>query len=387
MNVGVIGSGAIGPDLAYGFVSALAKKKNGRVFLMDIKEEALEAGKKRIRGYIQKGLERGKLSPSLAQAVEESLVTTTALEDLADCDYVLEAATEELPVKKAILKNLEETVRPDCLIGFATSGIPRAQIAAETKHPERCFVNHPFFPAWRSTPVEIVLSGEENYGARMLDTMKMLGKVPIVTSDVPCFAADDVFCNYCAEAARIYDEGLATPAQVDAIVNDAIGGGGPFNVMDLTRGNLLGVHCMQLMRDAPSGSEWFEPPPILAKQGLSPWIDRKNPGDPHYDEVRALRPHVLRRRQRYLLSAGVQLAHPPGAGIQQGTSGSRRRHGGGARARDLRGIRRGEAGFRGASEHRREEAAGVLPQHHVGTRRGDRRRLGLPTRVHERPER
>jgi enoyl-CoA hydratase/3-hydroxyacyl-CoA dehydrogenase len=293
MNVGVIGSGAIGPDLAYGFVSALAKKKNGRVFLMDIKEEALEAGKKRIRGYIQKGLERGKLSPSLAQAVEESLVTTTALEDLADCDYVLEAATEELPVKKAILKNLEETVRPDCLIGFATSGIPRAQIAAETKHPERCFVNHPFFPAWRSTPVEIVLSGEENYGARMLDTMKMLGKVPIVTSDVPCFAADDVFCNYCAEAARIYDEGLATPAQVDAIVNDAVGGGGPFNVMDLTRGNLLGVHCMQLMRDAPSGSEWFEPPPILAKQGLSPWIDRKNPGDPHYDET--LRDQVLNR--------------------------------------------------------------------------------------------
>ena len=293
MNVGVIGSGSIGPDLAYGFVSALAKQKDGRVYLMDIKEEALEAGRKRIEGYIQKGLDRGTLSPKLADAVQKSLVTTTRLADLADCDYVLEAASEDLPVKQAILKNLEETVRPDCLIGFATSGIPRAQIAAGTRHPERCFVNHPFFPAWRATPVEIVLSGEETYGGRMLETMRKLGKVPIVTSDVPCFAADDVFCNYCAEAARIFDEGVATPAQVDAIVNDAIGGGGPFNVMDLTRGNLLGVHCMELMRDAPTGTEWFEPPAILTKQGLTPWIDRKNPGDPSYDD--SLRDRVLNR--------------------------------------------------------------------------------------------
>ncbi len=64
----------------------------------------------------------------------------------------------------------------------------------------------------------------------MLDTLKTLGKVPVVTADVPCFAADDIFCNYCAEAARIVAEGMATPAQVDKIVNDAIGGGGPFNV-------------------------------------------------------------------------------------------------------------------------------------------------------------
>ena len=52
--------------------------------------------------------------------------------------------------------------------------------------------------------------------------MRRLGKVPIITADVPCFAADDIFCNYCAEAARIVEEGTATPAQVDKIVNDAI---------------------------------------------------------------------------------------------------------------------------------------------------------------------
>jgi enoyl-CoA hydratase/3-hydroxyacyl-CoA dehydrogenase len=299
MIVGVIGSGAIGPDLAYGFVSALSKGGRGKVYLMDIKQEALDAGMRRIEGYIGKGLSRGKLSPKIAQAAREGLVPTTNLEDLADCDYVLEAATEDLPVKQAILKNLEDVVRPDCLIGFATSGIPRARIAAGTKHPERCFVNHPFFPAWRSAPIEVVLSDDERFSARMIETLRTLGKVPIVTADVPCFAADDVFCNYCAEAARIFSEGVATPAQVDAIVNDAIGGGGPFNVMDLTRGNLLNVHCMELMRDAPTGSPWFEPPPLFAEQGNKPYHDRKNPGDPTYDE--ALGKKVLDRMLAVLL--------------------------------------------------------------------------------------
>ena len=154
----------------------------------------------RIRGYMHKGVARGKLNPKVAKGMEEAMIATMKIEDLAECDYVLEAASEDLPVKKKILASLEKVVRPDCLIGFATSGIPRAQIAADAEHPERCYVNHPFFPAWRSPPVEVVLSGHEKYDQQMIDTMKKLGKVPILTKDVECFAADDIFCNYCAEA-------------------------------------------------------------------------------------------------------------------------------------------------------------------------------------------
>ncbi len=284
MKVGVIGSGSIGPDLAYGFLSALAGSGGGTVFLHDIREEALEAGVKRIRGYLSKGLARGKLSPKAAKAIEASLVPTLELGDLAGCDYVLEAATEELATKQAILDALEQVVDDQCLIGFATSGIPRRRITERVRHPERCFVNHPFFPAWRSLPIEVVLSGHPEFERRMLQTLRRLGKVPVVTADVECFAADDIFCNYCAEAARIVAEGLATPVQVDRIVDRAIGGGGPFNVMDLTRGNLLNVKCLNLMKDGPRGSEWFAPPAIFTEQGNRPWIDRADPGDPSCDE-------------------------------------------------------------------------------------------------------
>jgi enoyl-CoA hydratase/3-hydroxyacyl-CoA dehydrogenase len=279
MIVGVIGSGSIGPDLAYGFLSSLAAGEGGKVYLLDIKKEALDAGVGRIEGYIKKALSGGRVSPKAAEAIRAALVPTMEIKDLAPCDYVLEAATEELKTKKIILRNLENVVTDSCLIGFATSGIPRAWIAAEALHPERCFVNHPFYPAWRALPIEVVESGDAALSARMIAVLKTLGKVPIVTTDVPCFAADDIFSNYIVEAVRIAEEGIATPAQVDKIVNDAVGGGGPFNVMDLTHGNLLVKHLQELMQEAPGGTEWFAPPSWMAKQGNTPWRNPKVPED------------------------------------------------------------------------------------------------------------
>ena len=285
MKIGVIGSGSIGPDLAYGFVSALARVPDAKVFLVDINPDALKAGVERIRGYAKKGLSRGKLSPKAVAAMEAALTPTDKIADLAECSYVLEAASENLDVKKKILADLESHVDKSCLIGFATSGLPRKQIAASAKHPERCFVNHPFFPAWRALPIEVVSPEPGPLHTKMMSLLKRLGKVPIMTADVECFAADDIFCNYISEAARIVADKVATPAQIDRIVDDAIGGGGPFAVMDLTRGNLLTVHCQELMKNAPTGTEWFSPPKILSEQGDTLWHDRKKPSDPSYDDA------------------------------------------------------------------------------------------------------
>ncbi len=294
MHVGVIGSGSIGPDLAYGFLTAVARA-GGTVVLHDVRQAALDAGVARIGKYMEKARARGKLSARDAEALRQRLVPTLEIGKLAGCEYVLEAATEDLRTKQAILRALEEVVGADCLIGFATSGLPRAQIAAGARRPERCFVNHPFYPAWRALPMEVVLSGHAALGERMLRTVRALGKVPIVTRDVACFAADDIFVNYCAEAARIVAEGLATPAQVDQVVDGAVGGGGPFWVMDLTRGNPLNVHCLELMRAAPTGSEWFTPPPIFRTQGTKPWHPSGRPArEPCPPEVaRRIRDRVL----------------------------------------------------------------------------------------------
>lgn len=290
MIVGVIGSGSIGPDLAYGFLSSLAgpafREEGNKLYLLDIKKDALDAGVDRINNYIKKAQARGKVSDKVAAFIPKALVPTMDIKDLADCDYVLEAASEDLQIKRAILKNLEEVVRPDCLIGFATSAIPRARIAAEAMHPERCFVNHPFYPAWRALPIEVVSSGtHERFSTKIVDVLQKLGKVPIITADVPAFAADDVFSNYICEAVRIVEEGIATPAQVDQIVNSAIGGGGPLNVMDLTHGNVLVVHIQELMQEV--GGDWFAPPALLVKQGTARWRNPKAPEDSTHTEAQA----------------------------------------------------------------------------------------------------
>ncbi len=306
MIVGVIGSGSIGPDLAYGFLSSLAAGEGGKVYLLDIKKEALDAGVGRIEGYIGKAVSRGRMSQKAAEATRAALIPTMDIKDLASCDYVLEAATEDLKTKRIILRNLENVVRADCLVGFATSGIPRAWIASEALHPERCFVNHPFYPAWRAIPIEVVLSGDSAFGTRMIEVIKKLGKVPIITADVPCFAADDIFSNYIVEAVRIVEDGIATPAQVDKIVNDAVGGGGPFNVMDGTHGNLLVKHLQELMRDAPGGTAWFAPPALLSKQGNTPWHNPKAPGDSRSTE--AQKKQVLDRILPVLLARSFAVA-------------------------------------------------------------------------------
>jgi enoyl-CoA hydratase/3-hydroxyacyl-CoA dehydrogenase len=286
MIVGVIGSGSIGPDLAYGFLSSLAAGEGGKVYLLDIKKEALDAGVARIEGYIGKALARGRMSQKAAEATRAALIPTMEMRDLANCDYVLEAATEDLNTKKMILRNLEQVVRPDCLVGFATSAIPRVRIAADALHPERCFVNHPFYPAWRALPIEVVSSGTDaRFSTKMLDVLQKLGKVPIATADVPAFAADDIFSNYICEAVRIVEEGIATPAQVDQIVNSAIGGGGPLNVMDLTNGNVLVVHIQELMQEV--GGNWFAPPALLVKQGTARWRNPKAPEDTSHTEAQA----------------------------------------------------------------------------------------------------
>ncbi|MCB1050635.1 MAG: enoyl-CoA hydratase/isomerase family protein [Acidobacteria bacterium] len=268
-EIAVIGSGSIGPDLAYGFASALSGQPF-KLWLHDISTDQLEKGMARINGYLNKAMSRGKLSPKRCETIQKSLVPTLRMQDLATCHYVLEAASEDLAIKKQILQRLEEIVSPDCLIGFATSGLPRHWICEGAKYPNRCMVNHPFYPAWRSLPMELVGSPDPALTRRMYDLLVTLGKVPIVTADTPCFAADDVFCNLEVEAFRILQEGLASVEQIDSLVDQVIGGGGPFRVADMTRGNLLIVHCQKLLAGFYR-SAWFEPPAIIDSVGNQPW--------------------------------------------------------------------------------------------------------------------
>ncbi len=152
-SIAIIGAGTIGPDIGYYLKSAL---KDLTLILIDINPEALICAVDRIDAYVEKGLKRGKLTKAQAIAVRQNLITSTDYAALKDCDWVLEAATEDLDLKREIFTQIEKHIRPDALITSNTSSLPAERLFSHLVHPERATVTHFFAPAFQNPVVEII---------------------------------------------------------------------------------------------------------------------------------------------------------------------------------------------------------------------------------------
>ena len=151
--VAVIGAGTIGPDIGYYLKSAMPDIK---LILVDIDEQPLLKAEKRLAGYTQKAVARNKMSQEKADAVLKNIVYTQNYEEIQSCDLVIEAATENIPLKQKIFASIETIVAKDAIITSNTSSIPADRLFSQMKHPERTTVTHFFAPAWRSLPVEVI---------------------------------------------------------------------------------------------------------------------------------------------------------------------------------------------------------------------------------------
>ena len=232
-HVGVIGAGSIGPDIAYYLKSALPGLK---LTLIDIRQDAIDAALARLAGYAEKAVARGKMKADEARAVLDGLVGSTDYATLADCDWVLEAATEDLALKRRIFADVESRVSADAVITSNTSSLPAARIFAGLKHPERATVTHFFAPAWRNPAVEVI--AWERADPALVAWLRHLfagtGKLPLTTTDAPCFMLDRVFDNWCNDAALLL--GDATAAEIDSVAGEFVHAG-PFFVLNLAHGN------------------------------------------------------------------------------------------------------------------------------------------------------
>ena len=232
-RVGVIGAGSIGPDIAYYLKSALPGLK---LTLIDIRQDAIDAALERLKGYADKAVARGKSSEGDARAALDGLVGSTDYAALAGCDWVLEAATEDLALKRRIFADVEARVATDAVITSNTSSLPAARIFAELKHPERATVTHFFAPAWRNPAVEVIEwpRADPQLVAWLRHLFAATGKLPLVTTDAPCFMLDRVFDNWCNDAALLL--GDATAAEIDSVAGEFVHAG-PFFVLNLAHGN------------------------------------------------------------------------------------------------------------------------------------------------------
>jgi enoyl-CoA hydratase/3-hydroxyacyl-CoA dehydrogenase len=240
--IAVIGAGTIGPDIGYYLKNALPGLK---LYLLDVSQEAVDRAIQRFHDYAQKAVTRGAMSEAEAKAVTENLIGTLDYNVIADADWVLEAATENVEIKRKIFEQVESIVRPDTLITSNTSSLPAEQIFSDIKLKGRATVTHFFTPAWRNPVVEVIQwkHADINVVEYLRWIFCITGKVPLVTADVASFMLDRIFTNWCNEAALLLDRGSA--AEIDTVAKEFVHAG-PFFVLNLTRGNPIMIETNTL---------------------------------------------------------------------------------------------------------------------------------------------
>jgi 3-hydroxybutyryl-CoA dehydrogenase len=230
-RVGVVGAGTMGAGIAQ--IAALGGYDT---FLYEIDQKQLERGLESIRNGMRRGTERGRWSETEATEATERLRTDTLIELLRDCELVIEAAPEDLELKRNLFERLAVVCGPGAVLATNTSSLSVTAIAAPVERPERIVGMHFFNPPALMALVEIVAGEESAEPALELATevARGIGRTPIRARDSVGFVANRCVRPFFLESLRMLGEGLAPHEEIDRIVR--LGAGlrmGPFELMDL----------------------------------------------------------------------------------------------------------------------------------------------------------
>lgn len=258
----VIGSGQIGPDIALHLVKTLAPRGAPTV-VVDISEAALAGGEEKLLGKIEKGRQTGAFSDRRADRMRDSVEFTADYGRVEGADLVVEAASEDLAVKRRIFSALEERVGPEAVLLSNSSHLEPDRIFSELARPGRAAVAHYFFPAERNPVVEIAAApAASGLVPWLLAFYEEIGKVPVPVRCRFGHALNPIFEGLFLAAALLVEEGVGTTKEVDYAAKEALGLGiGPFTAMNLTGGNPITYEGFGEMHTRLH--PWFRVPRLL----------------------------------------------------------------------------------------------------------------------------
>jgi 3-hydroxybutyryl-CoA dehydrogenase len=231
-TVGIVGTGAMGRGIAQ-----IAAQAGSLVKLFDTQAEAAGQARDALGAQWDKLVDKGRLDLVLAGANKARLLPVATLEELADCDLVVEAIVERLDVKKSLFSSLETVVSPQTVLASNTSSLSVTAIAAGLKHPGRFAGYHFFNPVPLMKVVEVIagLKTDAATCSGLTGYARQMGHTPVQAQDTPGFIVNHAGRGYGTEALRIVGEGVADFATIDRILKDQAGFKlGPFELMDLT---------------------------------------------------------------------------------------------------------------------------------------------------------
>ncbi len=270
-KVGVVGLGTMGAGIAQVCVQA-GLQTVGR----EVSAELGERARGRIDHYLSRGVEKGRLTGEEREQALSLLTTTTEIDDLGDCDLVIEAVFEDLETKRALFAELERVAAEEALLATNTSALPVTEIAAATERPERVVGMHFFNPAPVLRLVEVIrtnLASDEAYETAV-GFVERLGKAPIRCHDTPGFVVNRILIPLLNDCVRVLDEAGVTPEDVDnAMTLGTNWPIGPCALIDLI-GVDVHVHASEALWEALREPR-MAPPPRLVRMAQAGQLGRK----------------------------------------------------------------------------------------------------------------
>ncbi len=277
-KVGILGSGIMGSGIAE--VAATA----GATVIVRSRSEATADGMLvGLEKLLAKQVERGKKTQEETDAIRSRVSATTALEDLADCDLIIESVVEDLEVKKHLFSEIDRVVKHEAIIATNTSTLPVVEMAMHTSRPDRVCGVHFFNPATAMSLVEIVrpLTASDETIATVIEFAEACGKEPVEVKDQAGFIVNALLFPYLNNAIRLLEQGVANREGIDAAMKGGCGFPmGPFALLDLV-GLDTSLAILEALH-AEFADPNYAPVPLLKRMVTAGKLGRKS-GHGFYD--------------------------------------------------------------------------------------------------------
>ncbi|MET0552559.1 MAG: 3-hydroxybutyryl-CoA dehydrogenase [Vicinamibacteria bacterium] len=277
-TVGVVGCGLMGSGIAQ-----VCAEAGYHVRVREVDDAALSKGLGKIQGFLKKGVEKGKVTPERQQEVLGRLAGTTRLEDLADCDLVIEVVVENLAAKREVFQALDAVCAPHAIFASNTSSLSITEMAATTKRGDRFVGLHFFNPVPLMKLVEVVRSPLTSAEAfeRAAAFAQSLGKTPVRASDKTGFVVNRLLVPYLLDAIRALEEGAGSVVDIDEGMRLGCGHPmGPLTLLDFV--GLDTTYSIANIMFDEFREKRFAPPPLLKRMVQAGLFGRKS-GKGFYD--------------------------------------------------------------------------------------------------------